>query len=101
MTTRALTTLLLTTSLTGFAAPLLAQAPPPVVSPKTLKAAPWAPGAGSGEQRPGDGNRAEFENQNAYQTQQHLWRVMRTYPPAVGEILQRDPTLLEKADYMA
>ena len=28
-------------------------------------------------------------------------RVMRQYPPAVGEILQRDPSLLDRQDYLA
>ncbi|HZI82200.1 MAG TPA: hypothetical protein VFD69_21940 [Vicinamibacterales bacterium] len=42
-----------------------------------------------------------FDAQNAFSTQQDLWRVMRQYPPAVGEIIQRDPSLLTKQDYMA
>ena len=45
--------------------------------------------------------RLESQNENAWNTQQELWRVMRQYPPAVGEIIQRDPSLLQKADYMS
>jgi hypothetical protein len=42
-----------------------------------------------------------LDAQNAWNTQQDLWRVMRQYPPAVGEIIQRDPSLLGKAEYMS
>jgi hypothetical protein len=48
-----------------------------------------------------DSERAALESQNAWNTQQDLWRVMRQYPPAVGEIIQRDPSLLSKPDYMS
>jgi hypothetical protein len=48
-----------------------------------------------------DSERAAFDSQNAWNTQQDLWRVMRQYPPAVGEIIQRDPSLLGRADYMS
>src|SRR6266498_1612326 len=100
MTTRALTTFFLAAILAGAAAPLLAQGERPVAGPKTLKPAPWVQGGGAGRVL-SDGERLALEGQNAWQTQQELWRVMRQYPPAVGEILQRDPSLLEKADYMA
>jgi len=48
-----------------------------------------------------DSERAAADSQNAWNTQQDLWRVMRQYPPAVGEIIQRDPSLLTKPEYMA
>jgi len=48
-----------------------------------------------------DSERAAQDSQNAWNTQQDLWRVMRQYPPAVGEIIQRDPSLLTKPEYMA
>jgi hypothetical protein len=102
MTNRALTALLIAAAVSGAATPLLAQSPErgPVVRQKTLKPAPWAQGAGGGQVL-SDSERAAVESQNAWQTQQSLWSLMRQYPPAVGEILQRDPSLLEKADYMS
>ena len=94
MTRRALTASFLAFSLASAAAPALAQQAPP------------AP-----QQRPpvllerrgplSDSERAAFDAQNAWNIQQDLWRVMRQYPPAVGEIIQRDPSLLSKPDYMA
>jgi len=84
MTRRALTAAVFALVLAGAAAPALAQRnPAPVVPPRLVERGRQA----------GD--------QNAWNTQQDLWRVMRQYPPAVGEIIQRDPSLLEKPDYMA
>jgi hypothetical protein len=48
-----------------------------------------------------EGERAYLDQQNAWSTQQDLFRVMRQYPPAVGEIIQRDPSLLTKPEYMS
>jgi len=85
MTKRALTACLLAFTLAGAATPALAQREPvPNRGPVLIERAPL-----------------ESQNENAWQTQQDLWRVMRQYPPAVGEIIQRDPSLLEKPDYMS
>jgi hypothetical protein len=68
---------------------------------------PRAPAPGRGPvliergAQPSDSERAAQDSQNAWNTQQDLWRVMRQYPPAVGEIIQRDPSLLTKPEYMA
>lgn len=99
MTRRALTASFLALALAGAAIPALAQqrAPGPM---KTLKPAPWAQSAQDGRGA-SDSGRTAIESQNAWNTQQDLWRVMRQYPPAVGEIIQRDPTLLGKAEYMS
>ena len=91
MTKRALTASLLALSLAGAAAPALAQQPEQI--PPRLQQVPRGPLS--------DSERAEFDRQNAYQTQQDLWRVMRQYPPAVGEIIQRDPSLLTRPEYMS
>jgi hypothetical protein len=92
MTKRALTASLLALALTGAAAPALAQRGPDQLPPR-LQQVPRGPLS--------DSERAVLDRQNAYQTQQDLWMVMRQYPPAVGEILQRDPSLLSKPDYMS
>src|SRR5215212_658152 len=92
MTRRALTVSLLAMTLAGTAAPALAQTPSqPQRGPVLIERGRPLP----------DSERAAFDAQNAYNTQQDLWRVMRQYPPAVGEIIQRDPSLLGKADYMS
>jgi hypothetical protein len=92
MTRRALTAFLFALSLAGATAPVLAQQnPAPELAPVLReRRGPLS-----------DTERATIDAQNAWSTQQDLWRVMRQYPPAVGEIIQRDPSLLNKADYMA
>ena len=92
MTRRALTAPLLALALVGAAAPALAQRnPQPQRGPVLIE---------RGQPLPDD-QRAAVDAQNAWNTQQNLWRVMRQYPPAVGEIIQRDPSLLSKAEYMS
>ena len=102
MTRRALTAPLPAFLLVAAAWPAMAQttAAPPLTQ-KSLKPAPWAQSATSSRREASDSERAVPDSQNAWNTQQDLWRVMRLYPPAVGEIIQRDPSLLSKADYMA
>ena len=93
MTKRALTACFLALAVAGAAAPASAQRnQDPQVRPPVLieRGRPLS-----------DNERAVFDAQNAYNTQQDLWRVMRQYPPAVGEIIQRDPSLLSKPDYMS
>src|SRR5215207_9272782 len=96
MTKRALTAAFLALALVATAAPALAQQsqqppqPPQLVRPQELL-----------RRQLSDSERAVLDSQNAWNTQQDLWRVMRQYPPAVGEIIQRDPSLLIRPDYMS
>jgi hypothetical protein len=94
MTKRALTASLFALALAGAAAPVLAQQQTnrqELVRPQELvRRGPLS-----------DNERALLDQQNAWNTQQDLWQVMRQYPPAVGEIIQRDPSLLTKPDYMS
>jgi hypothetical protein len=41
------------------------------------------------------------ETQDARETREQWIRLLRQAPPAVGEVLQRDPSLLSRADYLA
>ena len=41
------------------------------------------------------------DSPTAHQTRELLQRLLRQYPPAVGEVLQRDPSLLNRQDYLA
>lgn len=41
------------------------------------------------------------ETQDARETREQWVRLLRQHPPAVGEVLQRDPSLLTRADYLA
>jgi hypothetical protein len=92
MTNRALTASMLALAIAGPAAPGLAQQPPaPAERPPV--AVPRGPLS--------DSERGRLDSQSAFNTQQDLWRVMRQYPPAVGEIVQRDPSLLTKPEYMS
>lgn len=38
---------------------------------------------------------------DANTTREQLQEILRQYPPSVGEVLRRDPTLLSRADYIA
>jgi hypothetical protein len=38
---------------------------------------------------------------DAATTRDQLQEILRTYPPSVGEVLRRDPSLLNRADYIA
>src|SRR5512147_1490962 len=92
MTRRALTASFLALALAGAAVPASAQRnPEPQRGPVLIERGRPLP----------DDQRSASDAQNAWNTQQDLWRVMRQYPPAVGEIIQRDPSLLEKAEYMS
>lgn len=41
------------------------------------------------------------ETADAQATRNQLMQILRQQPPAVGEVLQRDPSLLTRADYLA
>jgi hypothetical protein len=99
MTRRALTAALFSLALAGASSPaLLAQSPQTPREPQTRP--PVVVERGRGGQL-SDSERALLDSQNAYSIQQDLWRVLRSYPPAVGEIIQRDPSLLTRAEYMS
>lgn len=68
--------------------PIAAQAPPP--APAAVAQPPAAPAAPI-FQVPTDAN----------ETREQLQELLRQYPPAVGEVLRRDPTLLNRPDYIA
>jgi hypothetical protein len=38
---------------------------------------------------------------DAHETREQLQRLLRQYPPAVAEVLQRDPSLMSRPDYLA
>jgi hypothetical protein len=99
MTTRALTApfrALLLACAALAASPALAQTPPTAQQPNVRGPVLIERGSVSS-----DSERAALESRNARGTQNDLWTVLRQYPPAVGEILQRDPSLLGKPEYMA
>jgi hypothetical protein len=41
------------------------------------------------------------DSPGARETRDHLQRLLRQYPPAVGEVLQRDPSLMLRPDYLS
>ena len=41
------------------------------------------------------------ETADARATRVQLQQILRNHPPAVGEVLQRDPSLLTRADYLS
>jgi hypothetical protein len=92
MTHRALATAALAFTLSG--ASLLAQTPatPRPVAP-VAPVAPIAPLSDSEKYDEGLGGARTTRNQ--------LQRLLRQYPPALGEVLQRDPSLLGRSDYVA
>jgi hypothetical protein len=75
-------------------APSIAWAQTPVAP-----VAPAAPSAPVGVSR--DSERAAQPSQDAQQTRNELWSILRQYSPALGEVIQRDPTLLDRADYLS
>jgi len=92
MTKPVLAALLLAVGLAG-PAPTWAQVPA-VVQP--APPAPVAPIAVLG-----DSERAAFDARGASGTRQELWMLLRQYSPTLGEVLQRDPSLLDRPDYLA
>jgi hypothetical protein len=49
----------------------------------------------------GDSERAALASQDAQSTREELWSILRQYPPSLGEVLQRDPSLLDRPDYLS
>jgi hypothetical protein len=70
------------------AASAQAQAPAPVAPPAAQAPAPAA------------GGQVFVEREDARQTRERLHELLRQHPPAVGEVLLRDPSLA-RADYLA
>jgi hypothetical protein len=83
----------LTLTLSLAAAPALAQAPPAAGSPPAAE----APAAG---QAPNVPSQVFIERESAQETRGRLHELLRQHPPAVGEVLRRDPTLA-RGDYLA
>jgi hypothetical protein len=73
----------------------LAEAQPPTPSAPTAPAAPAAPAPPSPSAAP-----AQLDAADANQTRRRLNEIFRTLPPSVEEVLQRDPSLLNRADYL-
>jgi hypothetical protein len=54
------------------------------------------------QERPAPAPQPVFqETQDARETREQFARLLRQHPPAVGEVLQRDPALLTRADYLS
>jgi hypothetical protein len=71
-------------------APVLAQEPP------ARPAVPTRP------EQPAQPTIAVFQDSaGAHETREQLQRILRQLPPAVGEVLQRDPSLLNRPDYLS
>lgn len=64
-----------------------------------------APGVPAAQERPeaqsAPTGTVVSERADAGRTRQELWQILRQIPPAVGEVLQRDPSLLSQPDYLA
>jgi hypothetical protein len=61
--------------------------------------------AAAGQVSPGPGGAPPApifrDTADAHQVREQLQRLLRQHPPAVGEVLQRDASLLTRADYLA
>jgi hypothetical protein len=75
-------------------APLVAQQTPRTSTPPEAPQSPASPTAPAS-----DSALQEFPDANV--TFQELRRLLRQLPPAVGEVLSRDPSLLNRPDYLA
>jgi hypothetical protein len=78
--------LLLVICMLPAAAPLLAQTQVPPPAPQTPQS---------------DAERLLQDSDGARATRARLQQLLRQYPPAVGEVLQRDPSLMNRPDYLA
>jgi len=77
----------------------------PTVTWAQAPAAPSAPIAPSAPVAPvqplSDAERAALEAGGAQRVRGDLYRILRQYPPSLGEVIQRDPSLLDRADYLS
>lgn len=65
-------------------------------------ASPTAPLAPAAPARPlSDSERAALEAGGASRVRQDLYDILRQYPPSLAEVIQRDPSLLDRPDYLA
>jgi hypothetical protein len=78
--------------------PAWGQAPPARPAPPAAPAPQAAPAT-----PPDEALRLERfrETAGAQETRMELFQLLRKLPPSVGEVLQRDPSLLQNADYLA
>src|SRR5688572_16150911 len=73
-----------------------------VLIPLLLAVAGLCSSGPAAAQQPVSPTQAEvLTRQNAEDTRNQLWRILDTYPRAVGEFLRRAPSLMGRADYMA
>lgn len=70
----------------------LAEAQPPTPSAPTAPATPAPPSPSAAL--------AQLDAADANETRQRLNEIFRTLPPAIEEVLQRDPSLLTRSDYL-
>jgi hypothetical protein len=64
--------------------------------------APARPQTATRPETPAAPSIAVFQDSSgAQETRDQLQRILRQLPPAVGEVLQRDPSLLNRPDYLA
>src|ERR1043166_2155993 len=78
-----------TFALTLWMTALLSGVPPTLLAQGSSRPAPSPAAVAPGEER------------DARETRQRLRELLNQYPPSVGRVLQLDPSLLMKTDYMA
>jgi hypothetical protein len=67
-----------------------------------LVALPGTPRAQTPERSAAQPPQVVFQDSpDSRQTRERVRQLLRQYPPAVGEVLQRDPSLLNRPDYLA
>ena len=87
-----------TVAATALMTALLSGLPPVALGAQARAAQPPRPVA---EAPPPQTPQAVFDDQSAQQTRERLREVLSQYPPSVGQVLRLDPSLLERADYLA
>lgn len=82
------------------AAALLA-AFPQIASAQRPSAQPGSPAERQGRQTVAVPSAITSDTQDANETRDRLQQLLEKYPPALGQVLKLDPSLLDKPDYMA
>jgi hypothetical protein len=73
----------------------------PRISAAQRQPAPAAPAERQGRTVAVPGPTVAIDAQNASETRDKLQQILEKYPPAVGQVLKLDPSLLEKPEYLA
>jgi hypothetical protein len=77
----------------------------PAVTWAQAPAAPAAPSAQPAPTAPvpplSDAERAALEAGGAGRVRQDLYEILRQYPPSLGEVIQLDPSLIDRPEYLA